>query len=260
MLLADRVALITGGARGIGQGIALRFADEGCAVAVADIRMKEAEETIAEVKRRGGKGLAIQCDVTSASQIKDTVHKVFDTFGKIDILVNNAGGLISAVPPIEDMTEEEWDKTMALNLKSDFLFCKYVVPYMKQKKYGKIINFSSIGGIQPPHHAIAYNTAKAGVIGFTLDLATALAAHNVNVNVILPGPVKTTFYERRTGTMTEAEKEAFFDGLGAAVPMKRAATAEEMAGAALFLASDLSSYVTAETLLVAGGLPMIPQQ
>src|SRR4030067_1386612 len=99
-------------------------------------------------------------DITSEKQVRGTVEKVLSEFGKIDILVNNAGGIIAA-PPIEEMTEEIWDKTFALNLKSGFFFCKYVVPHMKKRKYGKIINLSSIGGIQPPHHAVAYNTAKA---------------------------------------------------------------------------------------------------
>jgi NAD(P)-dependent dehydrogenase (short-subunit alcohol dehydrogenase family) len=254
MLLSDRVAIITGGAKGIGRGMALKFAEEGCSVAIADISIKEANDTLAEVLKRGRDGLAIQCDITSSKQVRDTVDKVISKFGKVDILVNNAGA-ISATPPIEDLSEEEWDKTLALNLKSDFLFCKFVVPHMKERKYGKIINFSSIGAIQPPHHAIHYNTAKSGVIGFTLDLANALAPFNICVNAILPGPVRTSFYDRNIGSMTEREKDDFFASLGKKVPMQRIGTPEDLAGAALFLASELSAYVTGETLLVSGGLP-----
>ena len=257
MLLSDRIALVTGGAMGMGKGIALKFAEEGCRVAVADINIKEAEKTIAEVSKRGGKGTAMQCDVTRIDQVQDTVNRVITQFGKIDILVNNAGGILST-PPIEDMTEEEWDTTFALNLKSDFLFCKFVVPNMKKNGYGKIINISSIGAIQPPHHAINYNTAKSGIIGFTYDLANALAPLNITVNSILPGPVRTEFYRARTDSMNEKERDDFFAGLGKKVPMQRPGSLEDIAGPALFLASELSAYVTGQTLIVAGGLPLLP--
>jgi 3-oxoacyl-[acyl-carrier protein] reductase len=188
------------------------------------------------------------------------VDKVISKFGKIDILVNNAGAL-PPTPPIEDITEEEWDKVLALNLKSDFLFCKFVVPHMKRRKYGKIINLSSIGAINPPAHAIHYNTAKAGVIGFTYDLAFALAPFNIYVNAILPGPIRTSFYDHRIGSMSEKEKDAFFEGIGInKVPLQRVGTPEDIAGSALFLASELSSYVTGVTLLVSGGLPLGPNR
>ncbi len=259
MLLSDRAAIITGGAKGIGRGVALKFAQEGCSVAIADISMKEANDTLAEVSKRGPEGLAIQCDVTNGKQVRDTVDKVISKYGKVDILVNNVGA-IAPHKPIEDITEEEWDKVLALNLKSHFLFCKYVVPHMKKQKYGKIINLSSIGAIQPPAHEIHYNTAKAGIIGFTNDLANALAPFNINVNAILPGPVRTSFYDRTTGSMTEKEKDDFFASLGKKVPLQRVGTPEDLAGAALFLASELSAYVTGEALLVSGGLPLLPPQ
>lgn len=258
MLLKDRVALITGGAKGMGQGMALKFAEEGCKIAIADIDINQAEKTVALVKGKGSDGLAIKCDVTDGNQVRDTVQKVIDKFKRIDILVNNAGA-IAPHKPIEDITEEEWDRVLALNLKSHFLFCKYVVPHMKKAKYGKIIGISSIGGIQPPAHEIHYNTAKAGIIGFTYDLGKELAPLNITVNAILPGPIRTNFYERMTGTMSDEDKDKFFnEGLGVKVPMKRAGTPEDIAGAALFLASELSAYVTCETLCVTGGLPQLP--
>jgi len=258
VLLAERVAIITGGAKGMGRGIALKFAEEGCSVAIADISMKEANDTIAEVSKRGKEGLAIKCDVTKGEQVRDTVDKVINKFGRVDILVNNAGGL-PPTPPIEDITEEEWDNVLALNLKSDFLFCKFVVPHMKERKYGKIINISSLGAINPPAHAIHYNTAKAGIIGFTFDLACALAPFSIYVNAILPGPIRTSFYDHKIGSMTEKEKDAFFEEIGKnKVPLQRVGTPEDIAGAALFLASELSAFVTGETLLVSGGLPLGP--
>ena len=257
MLLKDKVAIITGGAKGMGRGMAVRFAAEGCAVAIADIAIKEAEEAVAEIKKKGGKALALKCDVTDIKQVGETVAKVVKQFGKIDILINNAGA-IAAHTPVEDLTEEAWDKVLALNLKSDFLFCKFVVPYMKKQKSGKIINLSSIGAIQPPAHEIHYNTAKAGVIGFTNDLANALASFNINVNCMLPGPIRTSFYDHRTSVMTAEEQDAFFKRLGKKVPLGRVGTPEDMANAALFLASEMSDYITGIALPVSGGLPLQP--
>jgi 3-oxoacyl-[acyl-carrier protein] reductase len=259
MLLSNRVAIVTGGSRGIGRGIALKFADEGCAIVVADISMEEANDTIKEVQKKGREGLAIQCDATDGKQVKNLVDKVIAKFGKIDILVNNAGGMLSKAPPIEDMTEEQWDKIVDLNLKSDFLFCKSVIPYMKEKKYGKIINISSIGAINPPRHSIHYNAAKSGVIGFTLDLAGAVASFNINVNVILPGIIRTAFHDPLLGPLTEQQKDALFANMSKIVPMQRVGTPEDIAGAALFLASELGAYVTGQTLLVSGGMPLAPQ-
>ena len=258
MLLKDRVAIITGGGKGMGRGMAGKFAEEGCKVAVADIDINEANNTVSQVKEKGSDGLALQCDVTDGNQVGKTVQKVVDKYKKIDILVNNAGA-IAQHKPVEDITEDEWDKVLALNLKSHFLFCKYVVPHMKKAKYGKIIGISSIGGIQPPAHEIHYNTAKAGIIGFTYDLGKELAPLNITVNAILPGPIRTSFYERMTGSMNDKEKDNFFnEGLGRKVPMQRPGTPEDIAGAALFLASELSAYVTCETLCVTGGLPQLP--
>jgi 3-oxoacyl-[acyl-carrier protein] reductase len=147
---------------------------------------------------------------------------------------------------------------MALNLKSHFLFCKYVVPYMKKARYGKIIGLSSIGVVQPPAHEINYNTAKGAVISFTADLATALAPFNINVNCILPGPIKTNFYDATIGVMPEDKQDAVYAMMGKKTPLQRIGMPEDIAGAALFLASDMSSYVTRQALYVAGGLPLLP--
>ena len=258
MLLADRVAIITGGAKGIGRGIALKFAEEGCSVAIADISSKGANDTLAEVTKRGGEGLAIKCDATNRRQVGATVDRVISKFGRIDILVNNAGGMLYT-SPLEDLTEEEWDRVFDLNLKSVFLFSQAVVPHMKARKYGRIINLSSAAVINPPAHTIHYHTAKMGVIGFTLDLAHTLAPFNICVNVILPGPVKTDFFDPMIGSMSAKEKKGFFEELGKGdIPLQRVGTPEDIAGAALFLASELASYVTGEALKVSGGSPLRP--
>jgi NAD(P)-dependent dehydrogenase (short-subunit alcohol dehydrogenase family) len=257
MLLKDRVAIVTGGAKGMGQGMVLKFAEEGASVAIADIAIKEAEETVAQVKKKGGKAIAIKCDVTSGQQVKETVDRVFKEYNKVDILVNNAGAIARHIP-IEDMEEETWDRVMALNIKSHFLFCKYVVPYMKKVKYGKIIGISSIGAVIPPAHEINYNTAKGAVMAFTNDLATALAPIGINVNCILPGPIKTHFYDANISQMKPEQQEAMFQMLGKKVPLQRVGLPEDIANAALFLASDMSSFITGQALYVAGGLPLTP--
>jgi 3-oxoacyl-[acyl-carrier protein] reductase len=258
MLLENRVALITGGAKGIGRGIALKFAGEGCSVGIADINLVEANNTIKQISGMGRDGLALQCDVTDGKQVKSVVDQVLKKFGKIDILVNNAGGMPSA-PPLEEMEEELWDRVVDLNLKSVFLFSKAVIPGMKANKFGKVINFSSIGAINPPKHSIHYNSAKAGVIGFTYDLAYAMAPFNITVNVILPGLIQTAFYNGVAGLTTDQQKEGFFNMLGQMAPLHRIGTPDDIAGAALYLASDLASYVTGTTLLVSGGMPLQPQ-
>jgi NAD(P)-dependent dehydrogenase (short-subunit alcohol dehydrogenase family) len=257
MLLANRVAIVTGGAKGMGKGIALKFAAEGASVAVIDIDTKEAETTVGEIKKMGRQGQAITCDVTSEKQVKSAVDQVIRTFGTVDILVNNAGGA-HITAKIEDLTEEQWDKVMALNIKSHFLFSKYVVPIMKAKKYGKIIGTSSIGAVQPPGHVIAYNTAKSAILGFTADLATALAPLGINVNAILPGPIQTHFYDGMVGQMTEEQKTGFFKMLGTKVPLQRVGTPEDIGNAVVFLASEMSSYITGQALYVSGGLPLVP--
>jgi NAD(P)-dependent dehydrogenase (short-subunit alcohol dehydrogenase family) len=256
VLLQNKVAIITGSAKGMGRGMAIKFASEGCKVAIVDISTKDAASALAEVKKKGD-GIAIECDVTKETQVKNTVNQVVNQFGTVDIMINNAGAA-GAGAPIEELSEEIWDAAFSLNLKSDFFFCKYVVPIMKVKKYGKIINLSSIGAIQPPAHHIAYNSAKAAILGFTNDLANALAPYNINVNAIVPGPIRTSFYEAATGSMNDAQKEDFFARLGKKVPLQRIGTPEDMAGAALFLASDLGAYVTGHTLYVTGGLPLLP--
>ena len=259
MLLSKKIAVITGSAKGMGKGMALKFAQEGCAVAVVDVDNTEADKTLRQITEKGGKGLAVECDVRVEKQVKNAVEKVVGEFGTIDILINNAGAA-GASYPVEEMPEEIWDQTFSLNLKSQFFFCKHVVPIMKEKRNGKIINLSSIGAFQPPAHHIAYNSAKAAIVGFTYDLANALAPYNINVNALVPGPVRTEFYERATGSMTDNEKDQFFARLGRKVPLQRPGLPEDMAGAALFLASDLGAYVTGHALYATGGLPLLPPE
>jgi NAD(P)-dependent dehydrogenase (short-subunit alcohol dehydrogenase family) len=258
MLLSNRVAIITGGAKGIGRSIALKFADEGCSIAIADINDIEANKTAADISKKGVGALATKCDVTNSKQVNDMVTRVIAKFGKIDILVNDAGGLPHEYVAVE-LPEAEWDKVMNLNLKSDFLCCKAALPHMMEKKYGKIINMSSVGANFPVAPGVHYSAAKAGVLGLTYDLAYEYAAYNICVNAIMPGPIRTAFWDGLIPT--SADKDAVFDNVGKSiVPLLRVGTPEDIAGAALFLASELSSYVTGVGLIVAGGMPLKPSE
>jgi NAD(P)-dependent dehydrogenase (short-subunit alcohol dehydrogenase family) len=261
------VAIITGGATGMGRSIAIKFAEEGCDIAIADINKKEANETLNQVLKRGRKGLVIECDITDSKKVHDTVDQVVRKFGKVDILINCAGGTSGGLAPsteppkppgIANISEEEWDKVLAINLKGAFLFYKEVVPHMKEKGYGKIINVSSLGWIDPPANGPHYHAAKAGMVGITNDMVCELAPHNIYVNAILPGPVRTPFYDSMLASMTDAEKDALFEGLGKTVPLQRVGTPEDIAGVALFLASELSSFVAGASIPVGGGLPLSP--
>ena len=168
MLLANRVAIITGGAKGIGRGIAIKFAEEGCDVVVNALHIEGARKVAAEVKALGRKSLAIGADVSNSAQVNDMVAQTIKKFGKIDILVNNAGGITAATGgAIENTTDEDWDRIVDINLKGQFLCCRAVVPYMKKQKYGKIVNVSSMGAVHPPAPIVHYHSAKGGVISLT---------------------------------------------------------------------------------------------
>ena len=262
MLHENRVSIITGVAKGMGKGIALKFAKEGCYVVIADVSMKEANETLAEVKAIGRDGLAIKCDITDSNNIREMVNQVISKFGKIDILVNNAGGIVgpgaTSRMSVGTLPEEDWERILKINLTGGFLVSKEVVPYMKEKKYGKIIHLSSLGAIHPPSPHPHYHSAKAGVLGLTYDMACELGIHNIHVNAIMPGPIRTPFYDEILREKTDEEKEGFFKFLGSLAPLQRVGTPEDIAGTALYLASELSSYVTGAVIPVSGGMPLQP--
>ena len=256
MLLSNRVAIITGGARGIGRGIALKFADEGCSIVISDVLANEAEKTVEEISQKGRETIFLKCDVSSSSQVQDTVDQTISRFGKVDILVNNAG-IAGAIKSIVDVSEEEWDRLLAVNLKGVFLCCKAVVPYMKEKGYGKIINISSSAAVAPPAPLIHYSAANTGVLGLTRDLALELAPFNICVNAILPGLIPTDMYDNLQVFPPGVNKESVFAEMAKMMaPMQRVGTPEDIAGAALFLASDLSAYVTGDRIIVGGGYPL----
>jgi NAD(P)-dependent dehydrogenase (short-subunit alcohol dehydrogenase family) len=257
MLLKDRVAIITGGSMGIGNGIASRFADEGCSVVIADISDTEGQKAVEEISGKGGKALFINCDVTDSLKVDDMVKKTVDTFGKVDILVCSAGGIPGYDGGgIEQTSNEMWDKIVDLNMKGVFFCCRAVVPYMKKNRYGKIVNISSMGAVAPPAPIYHYHAAKGGVLSLSYNLAQELARFNIYVNCILPGPVRTPFWKPVTKEVEDVE--AFFKRVAEGVPLQRVGTPEDLGGAALFYASDLSSYVTGDRMYVSGGIPLTP--
>jgi NAD(P)-dependent dehydrogenase (short-subunit alcohol dehydrogenase family) len=247
MLLADKVAIVTGGARGIGRGIALKFADEGCSVAVVDILADRAKETATEIAAKGKNALDVKCDHTDSGQVKEMVEKVIAKFGKIDILVNcaGAGGGRGGDP------EEMWRKSIDINLNGPFLCSNYVVPHMKERKSGSIIYFSSYSAVIPTPAPAGYAAGKAGVLGLMYSSALQLAPFHIRVNAIVPEMVGTEFFGPPS-----AEREALFEKRGTYQLIGRVATPEDLAGVALFLASDLASYVTGTQILVGGKYPL----
>ncbi len=243
--LEGKVAVVTGGSRGIGRAIALAFADAGAEVVVSSRSPSDLEKVADEIRTRGRRGLAVTSDVTNVEDLKKLVEKVKVAFSRIDILVNNAGG--SASPgPLMDATEWAWDATININLRVPFLLSQLVARMMREQGGGNIINVSSIGGIKPDLNI--YSVAKAGLMMLTQVMAKEWGRHKIRVNAIAPGFIKTRLTEPlwKVPAVAEvmAKNRALVGHLGAP---------EEVAGAALFLASAASSYITGATIVVDGG-------
>ena len=244
MNLTNRVAIVTGGAQGIGAAIALRLAGAGANIAVVDLNAAEAEKTAARVRETGRKALAVECDVSKASDVAAMRDKVLAELGRIDILVNNAGITGKNVPMIE-MDEAEWDRVMAIDLKSVYLCCRAVLPHMIERGSGKIVNVASVAGKEGNPGLVAYSTAKAGVIGLTKALAKEVITKGVYVNAVAPAVIETPILKQMT------EQQVSY--MTAKIPMGRVGKPEEVAAVVHFLASDDSSFVTAQCYDVSGG-------
>lgn len=260
MLLKDKVAIITGGAKGMGRGVALKFAGEGCDLVLTDIDIEGARRVAEEVAALGRKALPIRCDITDGLQVQGMVDAALNEFGKIDILMNNAGGVggTGGTGNSDTITEAEWDRIIDLNLKGTFLVTMAVLPDMKKNLSGKIISIASMGAVSPSVSVLHYHAAKAGVMGLMLNLAFELAPKNIHVNTIVPGPIDTPFWDPLMPP--GPQRDAFLAAIAKQeVPLGRMGTPKDIAGAAIFLASELSDYVTGQVVCVAGGQPMLSQ-
>ena len=245
--LTDKVAIVTGGGRGIGKGIALGFADVGADVVVAARTAGDIESVAAEIRGKGRRALAVPTDSRKSDQVQNLVDKAMAEFGKIDILVNNAGGSFGA--PFLEISENAWDSVIRENLNSVFLCTKAVVEAMMKQKGGSIINVASLAGQVPYANWSPYGAAKAAVLNFTQTLAVELGPHNIRVNAILPAYVETEFLRQRHQE-DPVMRQRRLDML----PIGRFGTPEDAAATAIFLASDASSFVTGAHILFSGGL------
>jgi 2-hydroxycyclohexanecarboxyl-CoA dehydrogenase len=252
MGLKDKVALVTGGSRGIGRAICARLAEEGAMVAVIDILEPEAQLAANEIKAKGGQAMAVRCDVTQLEQVQDAVLAVTDAWGQVDILVNNAGW--DKIEPFIESQPETWEKVIAINLKGPISFCHTVVPQMLKRGSGKIITISSDAGRVGSTGEAVYSACKAGVVGFSKTLARELARAKINVNVVCPGPTETPLLKQITGGSKGAR---IIDAMTKAVPFRRLGQPEEIAAAVAFFASPDADFVTGQVLSVSGGLTMV---
>lgn len=245
MLLQDKVALITGAARGIGKAIALQFAKEGCHIAFTDIQLNdEVKQTIEELQSLGVTVAFYVGDVSDFELAHQIIEQVHEKFGKIDILVNNAG--ITRDTLLLRMSEKQWDDVIEVNLKSAFNYVHAVLPIMLRQRAGSIISLSSVVGIGGNAGQANYAASKAGIIALTSSISKEVSSRNIRVNAIAPGFIVTE--------MTKQLPENVLQDITNTIPMKRGGAPEEVAKVALFLASDLASYVNGQVIHVCGGM------
>jgi NAD(P)-dependent dehydrogenase (short-subunit alcohol dehydrogenase family) len=243
--LTGRVAIVTGAGAGIGAGIAATLAEAGAAVAVADIDGERAASTAKAIEKRGGRAITVTADVSDAREIDAMVRQTVTDLGGIDILVNNAG--IATTELVEDLDEEKWRGVLDVNLTGPFLCCKAVLPHMRRKGWGRIVNVASVAAKRISFTgAASYTASKAGLLGFTRHLAYEVAPHGINVNAICPGPTMTPMYERNADEQTRRERIAL-------VPKGRWLTPEDHGRVTVFLCSEAADALCGLAIDVDGG-------
>ncbi len=247
--LEGKVAIVTGGAQGIGRAIAMRLAQEGAKAALADINDTVAQQTAQEIRDAGGLAIAVKLDVTSLDQAIAAVARVERELGPIDILVNNAGW--DKVEPFVENTPETWDRVIAINFRGPLNCCKAVIPGMQARGRGKIVTISSDAARVGSTGEAVYAGCKAGLIGFSKTLARELARYSINVNVVCPGPTETALLRSAM-----ADRPGVLAAMAKSIPMRRLGQPEDLAGAVAFFASSDSDYATGQVLSISGGLTM----
>ena len=249
MKFDGKVAIVTGAARGIGKAIAEGLAKEGATVVVADLLEDLAKETAQEIKSRGGQAIPVKMDITNSKEVKAVVEQLLKQCGKIDVLVNNAGW--DKIEPFVQSTEDTWDKVIAINLKGPVIVTRAVLDDMIKRNSGRIVSIASDAGRVGSSGEAVYSACKGGIIAFSKTLAREMVRYNIAVNCVAPGPTMTPLVEHNM-----RENPKLVEALKGAIPMKRLAKPEEIAAAAIFLASDDASYITGQVLSVSGGLTM----
>jgi NAD(P)-dependent dehydrogenase (short-subunit alcohol dehydrogenase family) len=244
MDLLGKAAIITGAGRGIGRSIALRLAQDGADVVVADIDLPAAEEVTLEIEQTGRRALALEMDVTQKAQVRAAMERAVAEFGRLDILVNNAG-ILGPTTSLVDTPEEEWDRCLEVHLKGAFLCCQAVVPQMLKQGYGKIVSMASAAGKEGNPNLAAYSVAKAGIICLTKSLAKEVATQGINVNCVAPTIIETDLVKGMSSEQVAS--------LLAKIPMRRIGQPEEVAALVKFLVSDESAFATGQCYDLSGG-------
>ncbi|KAF0158476.1 MAG: short-chain dehydrogenase/reductase SDR [Syntrophaceae bacterium] len=251
--LKDKVAIVTGGSRGIGQGIAFGFAKAGAKVVVTSRKAQDLEATASEIKAFGGEALVLPAHLGKMEEIQRVVDTVMAKYGRIDILVNNAGAS-PAMGSVLDSDERLWDTIMNLNLKGLYFLSQACAKIMKNQGGGKIINVASIDGFKPEPFVSVYSVSKAGVRMITKAFAMELASHNIQVNTIAPGPISTKMMDSHWWNLTPEEAKKAKADLENILPMRRIGYPDDIAGAAIYLASEASSYTTGTEIIIDGAV------
>ncbi|MBI5188310.1 MAG: 3-oxoacyl-[acyl-carrier-protein] reductase, partial [Nitrospirae bacterium] len=241
-----QVAIVTGGARGIGKAIAEGFAKKGVNLAIADVNIEAAKETAAELTQHGVKTIALKLDVSNSGEVKKAFEEVLNEFGRIDILINNAG--ITRDGLILRMKEEDWDAVIDINLKGVFLCSREAVKTMSKQRYGRIVNITSVAAFMGNPGQANYSASKAGMVGLTKTIAKEYASRGITVNAVAPGFIKTA--------MTDALSENVKQEMMNMIPTGRFGAVEDVANAVLFLSSPDSGYITGQVIHVNGGMYM----
>jgi NAD(P)-dependent dehydrogenase (short-subunit alcohol dehydrogenase family) len=241
------VAFVTGAGSGIGRAAALAFAREGANVVIADVSEQSNQETARLIDERGGRALAVTCDVTRTQDVKAALDKIIGTFGRLDFAFNNAGSE-QAITATADLTEEEWDRIVAVNLRGVFLCMKHEIPLMLKQGGGAIVNISSGAGVKGFKGQAAYAAAKHGVVGLTKAAALDYAPQNIRINAVCPGIINTQMMDRFTGGTAEGRERVISQE-----PIGRMGQPKEIANAVLWLCSDASSFVVGHAMVVDGG-------